>query len=137
MRGWREEILKCNGEEIYLEIDKKDIKEREDVAKAIKDNEGDKCDYNKSNGKLLKDEIKRLYEELAEIPHNERTTMTREKIVDMIFKLERLDLDKYSYINNYEDKVVMGVGDNNCESRSCINSDGVQVEVCKLHTYKN
>ncbi len=137
MRGWREEILNCNGEEIYLEIDKKDVKEREGVAKAIKDNEGDKCDYNKSNGELLKDEIKRLYEELAEIPHNERTTMTREKIVDMIFKLERLDSDKYSYINNYEDKVVMGVGDNNCESRSCINSDSVQVEVCKLHTYKN
>ena len=137
MRDWREELLKCNEKEVYLKIDKKDVKARERAAQAVKDNKGDKCDYSKSNGELLKDEIRRLYEELAEIPHNERTTMTREKIVDMIFKLEKLDLDKYSYINNYEDKVVMGVGDNNCESRSCINSDSVQVEVCKLYTYKN
>ena len=243
MRGWREELLKCNEKEVYLKIDNENTEVMEGIAKVIKDKskkiqnkilvvgdrrifdsiiirselckqrlfvddehkirgdgntgksiyfrrridqslrgrrfditiisipssldneiirqarlisnqvivlvdrdqtiinkkliEVDEHKYNKSNGELLKDEIKRLYEELAEIPHNERTTMTREKIVDMIFKLERLDSDKYSYINNYEDKVVMGVGDNNCESRSCINSDSVQVEVCKLYTYKN
>lgn len=101
------------------------------VSKVIRVAE-EKSENNNNNKTLLQEEISRLYKELSQMDHNEKTTMTRERLINMIEKLEGLNKNHYSYVNKGDNFMSTGIGKDGSESSMVAKAEGIVMKVNNL-----